>query len=61
MTLSPFKDVRMCGHVTWVGKSSMEVTMTLKQVSVKKSSSSYFIVKVYPFPPIFNPASCGSH
>ena len=35
MTLSPFTDVKMSGHVTWVGKSSMEVTMTLEQVSVE--------------------------
>ncbi|XP_070213081.1 acyl-coenzyme A thioesterase 9, mitochondrial-like isoform X2 [Littorina saxatilis] len=31
VALSPFKDVRMCGHVTWVGRSSMEVTMIVEQ------------------------------
>ncbi|KAL8588437.1 hypothetical protein ACOMHN_024539 [Nucella lapillus] len=30
-SISPFKDVKMCGHVSWVGKSSMEVTMTVEQ------------------------------
>ncbi|XP_076454453.1 acyl-coenzyme A thioesterase 9, mitochondrial-like [Babylonia areolata] len=31
LAISPYKDVKMCGHVTWVGKSSMEVTMTVEQ------------------------------
>ena len=26
------KDIKMCGNVTWAGKSSMEVTMNLHQV-----------------------------
>ncbi|KAK7483194.1 hypothetical protein BaRGS_00025598 [Batillaria attramentaria] len=30
-TLSPYQDLKMCGQVTWVGKSSMEVTMTVEQ------------------------------
>lgn len=29
--LSPNKDVKLSGHVTWVGKSSMEITMILEQ------------------------------
>lgn len=30
-TISPYKDVKMCGQVTWAGRSSMEVTMTVEQ------------------------------
>ncbi|PVD18341.1 hypothetical protein C0Q70_20890 [Pomacea canaliculata] len=31
-TLSPYLDVKLCGHVTWVGRSSMEITMNVEQV-----------------------------
>ncbi|KAL8588439.1 hypothetical protein ACOMHN_024541 [Nucella lapillus] len=50
--ISPFEDVKMRGHMTWVGKSAMEITMVLEQEEKgavqKKLTARYVMVARNP-------------